>query len=261
MGTLNGPSHHTTEHRRTDYGRQCTDVNSATGRVKSGGMPLSERPLLQGHCQESEKAFARRTPLANKLRPDLRKQLGRMANFVVTPFRRCSRGPLQGRSDVFPGHRLQIQRRGQGIGTESLAVVTRKRFAVRDEPCLHCLHHEVNLALVGEPQLPAIALLKVGPGRVLQGIFGIDQKDHYFGFASFCSPPKRTKRIVSRPHAGELPSPASISGDLLQFAEECVHPLAQSGTPVVAVPASFHIDGDAGHGFAPSSPIRQRSPS
>ena len=67
--------------------------------------------------------------------------------------------------------------------------------------------------------------------------------------------------LVPGTAANQLPTRRLVSGGLLERIKKRVHSLSKDRSAVALVPAAFHVNRHAAHGFAPSSPMRHRSPS
>ncbi len=144
---------------------------------------------------------------------------------------------------------------------ESLPVVGGKGVIVSDDPRLHDLDHEVNGFFVGEVDIPAVPLAKVCEGSAPRLPLRIYHQHDNIRGGPLCGMLERPKRVVAGPDASQFPPPTAALGRPFLVFKEGVEPAAQGCACTRTFAAAFDIDRNSTHGFAPSSPIRQRSPS
>ena len=118
-----------------------------------------------------------------------------------------------------------------------------------------------DAALVREVGSPTVPSMEVRELSTLQRSLGIDQQHHNIGFAAHRGIAERVECFVARACTDEPPVPAPVGRRLFLFVQKGIHATAQSRSTVPPISAAFDVDFDAAHGLAPSSPMRQRSPS
>ena len=195
------------------------------------------------------------------LRIDTLQQVARMGDLLVPSLPSSLRSSLQRGLKCRLADALQIIRSRQRALVEALPVVASQRIRIRDDPRLHRLHHEVHRPFVDIVQVPPVAGMQVRRRLRFHRTFRIHEQHYYAIISTAQCILKATESLVPGTATDELPTNCLPSRSLLERIEKRVHSLPEGSLAVFAGPTALHVDRHPAHGFAPSSPIRHRSPS
>ena len=201
------------------------------------------------------------TSPANARGIDALKELSGVMNLVILPLSCFPGCAVQRLREVALVHIFKIRVTRKCVHDETLLVVGAERIRIRDDPCFHCLNHEMNGIIVNAAEVPSVSCRQmVGRVRRAYRILGVHQKHDNAGIPVRACVLKAFVRLITTAATNQSPMPVSCRASPPDFGQKHFHSLAQLRSRARSPAAAFHVDCEV-HGLAPSSPIRHRSPS
>ena len=151
-----------------------------------------------------------------------------MMNLVVLPFLCILGCAVQRLRDVDLVHFFKIPVTRKSILLETLLVIGAERIRVRDDPCFHCLNHQMNDVVVNTVEIPSVSCRQVvGWVHCAYRIFGIHQKHDNAGIPVRARVLEALVCLITTAATNQSPMPVSCRASPPDFGRKHLHSLAQ----------------------------------
>ena len=156
------------------------------------------------------------------------KKVSSVMNLVVLPFL-CSLGcAIQRLRNVVFVHFFKILVMRKSIPLETLLVISAERVRISDDPCFHCLNHEMNNVVANAVEIPSVSFRQmVGWIHCAYRIFGIHQKHDNAGILVRARVLEAFVCLVAAAATNHPPMPVSCPASPPEFGQKHLHSLAQ----------------------------------
>ena len=164
--------------------------------------------------------------LAYGRRFDTLQEVPGVMDLVVGSFLRLLGGASQSFGDILFAYFFKISVAGESTLPKTLTVIALECFAVRYDPCFHCLNHEVDPPAFDPLKVPSVTTRQMIDGFRVDRRFRIDEKNDDSRLCPSTLVMETLVRLVARPARDQPPVPPALTEGILDFDEKTLHTLA-----------------------------------